>query len=34
MDFGTIVADLRKEKRISQTDLANRLGIHKNVLER
>ena len=34
MDFGTIVADLRKEKKISQTDLANRLGIHKNVLGR
>ena len=34
MDFGTIVANLRKEKKISQTDLANRLGIHKNVLGR
>ena len=34
MDFGTIVAELRKEKGISQTDLAGRLGIHKNVLGR
>lgn len=32
MDFGTIVADLRK-KNIT-TDLANRLSIHKNVLDR
>jgi len=34
MNFGTIVADLRKEKGISQTDLASQLGIHKNVLGR
>ncbi|WP_010255514.1 helix-turn-helix domain-containing protein [Myroides injenensis] len=34
MDFGTRVADLRKEKKISQTDLAAQLNIHKNVLGR
>jgi len=34
MDFGSIVVDLRKKKGISQTDLASRLGIHKNVLGR
>lgn len=34
MNFGTIVADLRKEKGISKTDLASQLGIHKNVLGR
>ena len=34
MDFGTTVADLRKDKGISQTDLAAQLGIHKNVLGR
>ena len=34
MNFGTLVADLRKEKGISQTDLASQLGIHKNVLGR
>lgn len=34
MDFGSIVAELRKQKGISQTDLASRLGIHKNVLGR
>ena len=34
MDFGSIVVELRKEKKISQTDLADRLGIHKNVLGR
>lgn len=34
MDFGSIVADLRKKKGISQTDLAAKLGIHKNVLGR
>lgn len=34
MDFGSIVVDLRKQKKISQTDLANQLGIHKNVLGR
>ncbi|MDH5399544.1 MAG: helix-turn-helix domain-containing protein [Cyclobacteriaceae bacterium] len=34
MDFGSIVVELRKQKGISQTDLAARLGIHKNVLGR
>jgi transcriptional regulator with XRE-family HTH domain len=34
MDFGYTVAELRKEKRISQTELAVLLGIHKNVLGR
>lgn len=34
MDFGSIVVDLRKERKISQTDLADQLGIHKNVLGR
>lgn len=34
MDFGSIVAELRKEKGISQTELAAELGIHKNVLGR
>jgi transcriptional regulator with XRE-family HTH domain len=34
MDFGSIVITLRKEKKISQTDLASQLGIHKNVLGR
>ncbi|HUH73688.1 MAG TPA: helix-turn-helix transcriptional regulator [Chitinophagales bacterium] len=34
MEFGIIVAVLRKEKGISQTDLATQLGIHKNVLGR
>jgi len=34
MDFGSIVVKLRKEQGISQTDLAARLGIHKNVLGR
>jgi transcriptional regulator with XRE-family HTH domain len=34
MDFGSIVVGLRKEQGISQTDLASRLGIHKNVLGR
>jgi transcriptional regulator with XRE-family HTH domain len=34
LDFGSIVITLRKEKGISQTDLASRLGIHKNVLGR
>ena len=34
MDFGSAVVQLRKEKKISQTDLADRLGIHKNVLGR
>ena len=34
MDFGSIVAELRKQNKISQTDLATQLGIHKNVLGR
>lgn len=34
MDFGSVVVDLRKEQGISQTDLAAKLGIHKNVLGR
>lgn len=34
MDFGSTVVQLRKEQGISQTDLARRLGIHKNVLGR
>ncbi|WP_074408850.1 helix-turn-helix domain-containing protein [Aquimarina megaterium] len=34
MDFGSIVVELRKKQGISQTDLAARLGIHKNVLGR
>ena len=34
MDFGATVSELRKQKGISQTDLANQLGIHKNVLGR
>ena len=34
MEFGSIVAQLRKEQGISQTDLAKQLGIHKNVLGR
>lgn len=34
MDFGSIVAELRKKQNISQTDLAAQLGIHKNVLGR
>ena len=34
MDFGSIVVELRKKQSISQTDLAARLGIHKNVLGR
>lgn len=34
MDFGSIVVELRKEKKISQTELAAQLGIHKNVLGR
>jgi transcriptional regulator with XRE-family HTH domain len=32
--FGGIVAQLRKDQAISQTDLAKLLGIHKNVLGR
>jgi transcriptional regulator with XRE-family HTH domain len=34
MDFGNLVSELRKQKGISQTDLATRLAIHKNVLGR
>jgi transcriptional regulator with XRE-family HTH domain len=34
MDFGNLVSELRKQKGISQTDLATQLGIHKNVLGR
>ena len=34
MEFGTIVAQLRKEQGISQTALAKQIGIHKNVLGR
>jgi len=34
MEFGSIVARLRKEQGISQTNLAKELGIHKNVLGR
>jgi len=34
MDFGSIVVELRKEQKTSQTDLADKLGIHKNVLGR
>ena len=34
MDFGSLVAELRKQKGISQSDLASQLGIHKNVLGR
>ena len=34
MDFGSVVVVLRKEQGISQTALADQLGIHKNVLGR
>lgn len=34
MDFGSSVVTLRKEQGISQTELADKLGIHKNVLGR
>jgi len=34
MDFGSIVVKLRKKQKISQTELASQLGIHKNVLGR
>ena len=34
MNFGRIVVELRKQKKISQTELATQLGIHKNVLGR
>ena len=34
MYFGRVVVELRKEQKISQTELAEQLGIHKNVLGR
>lgn len=34
MDFGSLVVELRKKQKISQTHLAEQLGIHKNVLGR
>ena len=34
MDFGKRIVELRKQKGLSQTDLASKLGIHKNVLGR
>lgn len=34
MEFGSIVTQLRKEQKISQTNLAKQIGIHKNVLGR
>ena len=34
MDFGIKIIELRKEKKISQVELAKQLGIHKNVLGR
>lgn len=34
MDFGSSVVALKKEQGISQTDLTDKLGIHKNVLGR
>jgi len=34
MDFGKRIIELRKIKGISQTDLAAKLAIHKNVLGR
>ena len=34
MSFGTRLVELRKERKISQVDLAEQLGIHKNVLGR
>jgi len=34
MNFGSIVVELRKQQGISQTALAEQLGIHKNVLGR
>ena len=34
MDFGAKVIELRKEQKISQTALADKLRIHKNVLGR
>jgi len=32
MSFGKRLLELRKERSLSQTDLAAKLGIHKNVL--
>jgi len=34
MGFGSVIVKLRKEQGISQTDVALKIGIHKNVLER
>ena len=34
MDFGKRIVEFRKIKGISQTDLADQIGIHKNVLGR
>jgi len=34
MSFGKRLTELRKEKKISQTELAKQLDIHKNVLGR
>lgn len=34
MEFGKRLTALRKDKGVSQTDLAKQLGIHKNVLGR
>lgn len=34
MDFGKTVVELRKSQGISQTELASKIGIHKNVLGR
>jgi len=34
MEFGERLAYIRKEKKISQSDLAKRIGIHPNVLGR
>lgn len=34
MVFGSVVSELRKQKGITQTDLASQLGIHNNELGR
>jgi len=34
MNIGKQIAGLRKEKKLSQSDFADKLGIHKNVLRR
>jgi len=34
MNFGSITVELRKKQGISQTELATKLSIHKNVLGR